>query len=104
MAIIVVVSYVPFARWWYVLHNRRVNRTAANTSLGFKRLFLENRQLTLQGLETTTTLKPSAIQRVEESVTHYFIYIGPMQAIVVPKYSEQVSSFMEALLEFRAAA
>jgi hypothetical protein len=59
--------------------------------------------LTEEAPEGSSKLELSAIRRIDESNSHYFIYLGPVSAVVVPKAGDQAENFINALRGAEAA-
>jgi hypothetical protein len=78
-------AYGPLNRFLYVRQNRNLNTGPDAPRLGPVTLRLERGRLRVDAREGSSTLQPSAIRRVTESRTHYFLYVGPTSAIIVPK-------------------
>ncbi len=85
MAAVYLAFYGCLNRWWYVRHNRRLNAGPDGPLLGLTKLELSAGQLHVAAPEGSLTLDLSAIRRIEESESHYFIYLGPVSGIIVPK-------------------
>jgi hypothetical protein len=96
--------YGPLNRWWYVRQNLRLNAGPDGPRLGAMRVRLDSPgQLLVEGPEGSSRLALSAVRRIEESASHFFIYTGPAAAIIVPKQAGRALAFMEALRVARAA-
>jgi hypothetical protein len=65
---------------------------------------LAGSQLLVAAPEASSRIELSAIRRIGESDTHYFIYIGPVAAIVVPKARAGSQEFVSSLRTAMAAA
>jgi hypothetical protein len=78
-------AYGPINRYLYVRQNRGLNAGSDAPRLGPVTLNVEAGRLRVQSSEGLTTLEPSAIRRIEESPSHWFLYLGPTAAIIVPK-------------------
>jgi hypothetical protein len=104
LAIVFLLFYGRLNRWWYVRHNRRLNTGPDGPRLGTTKLELAGGHLLVEAPEGSSKLDLSAIRRIDESDSHYFIYLGPVSAIVVPKAGGQAESFVKALRGAEAAA
>jgi hypothetical protein len=78
-------AYGPLNRFLYVRQNRNLNNGPDAPRLGPVTLRFEAGRLEVEATQGSSTLQPSAIRRVTESPTHYFLYLGPTSAIIVPK-------------------
>jgi hypothetical protein len=85
VAVVFLVFYARFNRWWYVRHNRRLNAGPDGPRLGHTKLELRSGEIAIEAPEGSSKLSLSAIRRIEESDSHYFIYLGPVSAIILPK-------------------
>ncbi len=103
LAVLAFLFYARLNAWWYVRHNRRVNLGADGPRLGAVQLELAGGRLRAEFPEGASELDLSAIRRIDESVSHYFIYLGPVTAAIVPK-SPEAEAFLEAVRAASAAA
>lgn len=92
-----IVLYGPLNAWWYVRYNRQLNASQDAQVVGRTRLELENGQLSIEAVEGSSTMKTSAIRRIDESDSHFFIYFGPSIAQIVPKSVVQSEQFVQCL-------
>jgi hypothetical protein len=97
LAIVFLLFYGRLNRWWYIRHNRRLNTGPDGPRLGTTKLELAGGHLLVEAPEGSSKLKLSAIRRIDESNSHYFIYLGPVSAVVVPKAGDQAENFINAL-------
>jgi hypothetical protein len=104
LAVVFVLFYGRHNRWWYVRHNRRVNAGPDGPRLGHTKLELASGQLAVEAPEGSSKLNLAAVRRIDESDSHYFIYLGPVSAVIVPKAAAQADSFVRALRSGKAAA
>jgi len=96
-------AYLPFYgrlnRWWYIRHQRRLFAGPDAPRLGAMTLELADGQLLVAEPEGSARLELSAIKRIDESASHYFLYVGPAAAIVVPRRPDGADGFVQALRE-----
>lgn len=104
LSVISLVFYVRVNRWWYVRHNRRINAGPDGPRVGVTKLELADRHLLIDAPEVSANLELSAIRRIDESHSHYFIYLGPISAGIIPKVAYDAESFVQALRDAVAAA
>lgn len=104
LAIVFLLFYGRLNRWWYVRHNRRLNTGPDGPRFGITRLELSGGHLLVEAPEGSSKLELSAIRRIDESDSHYFLYLGPVSAVVVPKADGRAESFVRALRNAVAAA
>ena len=104
LAVVYLLFYGRLNRWWYVRHNRRIHSGPDGPRLGPVKLELVGEHLLVEGAEGSSRLQLSAIRRVDESESHYFIYLGPVAAVVLPKSAAGVEAFLEELRSARGAA
>jgi hypothetical protein len=97
LAITFLLFYDRLNRWWYIRHNRGLNMAPDGPRLGATKLELTDGHFLFELPEGSTKLKLSAIRRIDESDSHYFIYLGPFSAVVVPKFDHQADDFINAL-------
>jgi len=84
VAIAYLVLYGPINRYIYLRQTRGVRQRHA-PGVGRVVLGLSANALTVDGSNGTVRLEYAAVRRIEESPTHYFLYVGPAAAIVVPR-------------------
>lgn len=90
--------YGPLTRWFYVRHNCRLNAGPDGFRLGRMTLELDGDRLLVDGADGSSRLELSAIQRIEEGPSHYFLYLGPAAAIIVRKHGvDSVGEMIRAL-------
>lgn len=98
-----IVSFVVFwflSPWvWWRAVRRNVLRMARNNGLGepgTRQLFADDRGLRQESANGETFQLWSGVSRIEETPGHAFIYIGPVQAFVIPKRigEREVSAFL----------
>jgi hypothetical protein len=107
IAVTFLAVYGRLNRWWYIRHNRRLNAGPDGPRLGHIRLERASGQLLVEAPEVSSRLELSAIRRIDESDSHYFIYMGPVSAIIVPKSGTRGGSpaaFVQSIREAQAAA
>ena len=97
LAAIYLLFYGRLNRWWYVRHNRRLNSGPDGPRLGPVKLELEGGKLVITAPEASSQIELSAIRRIDESDAHYFIYLGPASAGIVPKRSRGAQEFVREL-------
>lgn len=91
----VVAAIVSFVVLWLVSPwlwsravRKNVRRMARNNGLGepgARQLFADDRGLRQESANGETLRSWSGISRIDETPEHAFIYIGPVQAFVIPK-------------------
>jgi hypothetical protein len=104
LAVAFLLFYGRLNRWWYVRHNRRVNAGPDGPRLGQTKLELAGGQLLVEAPEGSSRLDLAAVRRIDESDSHYFIYLGPVSAVIVPKAVGTADAFVRALRSGEAAA
>ena len=107
LAVLFLAFYGRLSRWMFVRHNRRVNAGPDGPRLGHTKLELGPGELVAETSEGSARLALSAIRRIEESDSHYFIYFGPIAAIVVPKSATRgcpPDAFVQSIREAQSAA
>ncbi|MAE62144.1 MAG: hypothetical protein CMJ49_12410 [Planctomycetaceae bacterium] len=103
IAVIYLIFYARFNRWWVVRHSRRANAGPDGPTLGPIQLRLTDDQLLIDEPEGNARLAVTAIRRFDESDTHHFIYLGPSAALIVPKAVDGAADFIQALRDGVAA-
>jgi hypothetical protein len=103
VAVVYLALYAPLNRWWYVRHNIRINKDGA-PGLGSVKLSFDGDELKVEGEDMSTNMKPSAIQRIDTCPSHHFLYIGPVSAIVIPRYAMEVDTLVQAVRGAQAVA
>jgi len=96
--------YEPLNRWWYIRHNRRINSGQPNLARGHVRVALSGDQLHVEGEHASTVFALTAILRIEESTTHYFLYTGPSMAIIIPKLRSNTETLIQSIRDAKAVA
>jgi len=106
-AVLFLAFYGRLNRWWFVRHNRRLNAGPDGPRLGHTKLELCPGELAVETPEGSARLALSAIRRIDESDSHYFIYMGPVSALVVPKSTDRgdpIGTFIRSVREAQGAA
>ena len=104
IGVALLVFYGRLNRWWYIRHNLRINAGPDGPCLGAMRLELAGGQLLIEAPEGSSKLELSSIRRIDESDTHFFVYMGPVSAIIVPKLGGQAEAFVQSVRTAQAAA
>lgn len=94
-----VVLWFLCPRLWRRAVRKNIRRLGKNNGLGEpgpRRLFADDRGLRQESANGESFQSWSGILRIEETPEHAFIYIGPVQAFVVPKRigQSEVSTFL----------
>jgi hypothetical protein len=97
IAVIFLLFYARVNRWWYIRHNLRINSGPDGPRFGATKLELAGGQLLVEAPEGSSKLDLSAIRRIDECDTHFFIYTGPVSAIIVPKLGSQAEVFIRSV-------
>jgi len=103
LAVAYLLFYVPLNRWWYVRHNHRLNAGQESLATGRVRLSLQGSQLLVDGESASSTFQLSALQRIESSATHYFLYTGPAMALIIPKVGGEAEALVRSIRDAKAA-
>jgi hypothetical protein len=77
--------YGPLNRFLYVRQRRGLRGRPETPGVGPVRLALASGRLEVQAARGSAHLDPADIRRIDESASHYFLYVGPSSAIVVPR-------------------
>ncbi len=105
-AFIGVVLLISSVVWWFSttwLTKRMVNEGGANPLLGERRLEISEDGLTESGGGTELRVGWGAVGRAVETDTHFFIFIGAMAAIVVPKQKIDPAMAAQLVSEINSA-
>jgi hypothetical protein len=103
-AFIYFVFYPFLGRRWYVRHNLRASSSGRGQEMGAVKLTLENDSILAEAKDSSSKYKLSAIHGIEESKSHYFVYVGPAMALVVPKNCNNSEAFIQEIRGANAAA
>jgi hypothetical protein len=104
LAILFLAFYGRLNRWWYVRHNLRLNAGRDGPRLGTTKLGLVSGKLLVEAPEGSSKLELSAIRRIDASHSHFFLYLGPVSALIVPRAGDEAEAFIQALRSACAAA
>ena len=80
-----VAGYGPLNRFLYVRQSRNLNAAPETPRLGPVTLRFEQGRLRVESSEGAATVQPQAIRRIAETPAHWFLYVGPTAAVIVPK-------------------
>lgn len=107
LAVIFLAFYPRLNRWRFVRHNRRLNAGPDGPRLGHTKLELCPGELAVETPEGSARLALSAIRRIDESESHFFIYMGPISAVILPKSAAQggaAGAFVQSIRNAQSAA
>lgn len=80
-----VALYGPLNRFLYARQHRALRRRPETPGVGPVRLSLADGGLAVDAAQGAGRIDPAAIERIDEATAHYFVYVGPSAAIVVPR-------------------
>ncbi len=89
--------YGRLNRWWYVRRNLQMFAGPDGPRFGATRLELGPDRLHVDVPGGRSEIELSAIHRIDESESHFFLYLDPVAAIIVPKSGDGVDGFVQAL-------
>jgi hypothetical protein len=92
------IFYPSVVRVLYRRENRQMAHKLEAANLGRVELTLDNQQIRSKSAASESTFKVSSLNRMEETPGYFFIYVGPNQAIVVPK-QRIISGDMQSLAD-----
>ncbi len=82
--------YPQLVRWWYRRHHRRLYESSGSPQFGACEFSFEASQVHVKTAAAESKINVDSIDRVESNENYLFVYLGPVQAIIVPR--QRVSS------------